>query len=121
MASFGSWPGREAPLRSPFGAPGLSPPCIRQTSLPFTATERHDCPDRVRAWQRGPVENCVRAFSLSGMGLNSCFIRTPLQVDVMVMVDGLFMDDGGLLPGRTPFALQERNHRELSGCCGGRS
>src|SRR3546814_20543005 len=94
MASFGSWPGREAPLRSPFGAPGLSPPCIRQTRLPFTATERHDCPDRVRAWQRGPVENCVRAFSLSGMGVNSCFIRTPLKVDVLVVVVVLFMGAG---------------------------
>src|SRR3546814_10892957 len=63
------------------------------------------------------VQTCALpiSFSLSGMGLNSCFIRTPLKVDVLVMVDVLFMGDGDLLPGRTPFALEDRHRLELRG------
>ncbi len=37
------------PCASPFGAPGDMPPCILQTRFPFTAADRHDLPNRVRA------------------------------------------------------------------------
>ena len=37
-----------------------APPCIRHRRFPLTAGDLHDCPDRVRAPQRGAL--CIRSL-----------------------------------------------------------
>jgi hypothetical protein len=95
-------------LSSPIGAPGEAPPCILQTRFPFTAGDRHDCPDLVLAWQRlAWAKNFGSVLKLSGIvvsnrpGGGRKWKRTTPCIDVLVLVgvDVLLVLDGNVLAG----------------------
>jgi hypothetical protein len=96
------------PFSSPIGAPGEAPPCILQTRFPFTAGDRHDCPDRVFALQRlAWAKDFGSVLKLSGMmvsnrpGGGRKWKRTTPCIDVLVLVgvDVLLVLDGNVLAG----------------------
>ena len=72
------------------------PPCILQTRIPFTAGERHDLPARVVALQRGAFASSIGSRC---MGLAGILGGSPCKVDVLMMVDMLFVSDGDFLAG----------------------
>jgi len=75
-------PCRNAPFRSPEGAPEpAAPPCSLHRRLPLTAGQRQDVPALVRAWQSGAFVSSGKRPSL---GLAFGFSAPPVIMHMLV-------------------------------------
>ena len=85
--------------------------------LPFTAGERHTLPCLVLAWQRGASAIFNSPAFHGCMRLVFIFGGPPIDVDVLMVMDMLFMADGDFLASGATFALDRGHGLKLSGRC----